>query len=228
MPLPFSDDKGKRKYQCFVCGIMFSDFATYRDHILDKHEEGREYVVCPLAHCKAPIRCLPTHFKCKHPGIPMPKIGQQKAIIWKDFNPKQGKKGQTHKPRFREGWYESTKMGKSLHYRSGYEAKIYEYLDCDVEVNAFDVEPFEIEYIHKGKSHKYVPDIIVHFIDGRTEVLEIKPASQTLLEKNQNKWHAATRACKARGWEFVVITEIGIDKWKNKVLLQREYAKINQ
>jgi hypothetical protein len=217
MPLPFDNDRNKRKYQCFCCGVQFADFPAYRDHIVEKHEEGREYVICPLEHCKAPVRDLRSHFKCKHPHAVMPQAGMTKAIVWKDFNQKGEKKGRTRTPRFREGYYESTKMGKSIHYRSGYEAKIYEYLDSDAEVLTFEVEPFEIDYIHKGKAHKYVPDILIRFLDGRTELWEVKPSSQTMLEKNQDKWFAATKACKTRGWEFIVMTETGIDKLKAKV-----------
>jgi hypothetical protein len=226
MALPFEiADKDKRKFQCFVCGVMFSEYKQYRDHIIEKHEEGREYIICPLEHCQAPVRDVAAHCKAKHPSFAVPKKGMMKSVIWKDFNPKAGPKPKTQKPKFRQGYYESTKMCTSLLYRSGYEATIYECLDCDADVTAFEVEPFEIEYIHKGKSHKYVPDIIVRFIDGHTELWEIKPSSQTLLEKNQDKWDAAKDACKVRGWTFEVITEIGIDKLKKKVQLQNAMAK---
>jgi hypothetical protein len=226
MPLPFDDDKNKRRYQCFVCGLQFSEFTDYNNHIVEKHEEGREYLRCPLEHCQAAVRDLRAHFKCKHPRIPMPEKGMTKAVVWKDFNAK-GTRAKTQKPKFREGWYESTKMGKSMHYRSGYEAKVYEYLDADNEVLTFEVEPFEIEYVHKGRSHKYVPDVIVRFINGKTELWEIKPANQTLLEKNEDKWHAAKRACDTRGWEFVVITEVGIDRLKAKVKQQAAEFRAN-
>lgn len=216
--LPF--EKGKeqvRKYTCFVCGVLFSNPEDYKKHILEKHEEGREFVLCPLERCNFPVRDLRTHYKVKHPHDKMPAVnGMTRALVWKDFKEK-GTRGKTKKPKFREGWYESRKMQKALHYRSGYEARIYEYLDQDVEVLAFDVEPFEINYLHKGRQHKYIPDIIVHLTNNKTEIWEVKPSTQTLLEQNQNKWNAAAAACKARGWEFIVITEVGIEKLKNKV-----------
>ena len=223
LPFDKKSDKQIRKYQCFVCGLMFPEFEKYKDHILDKHEEGREYVVCPVQHCMAPVRDLRSHFKVKHPTTPYPKTpGMSRALIWKDFNPKaeKGSRGKTQKPKFREGEYMSNKMQKTIHYRSGYEAKVYEYLDQDAEVLAFDGEGIEIPYIFKGQQHKYIPDITVHFTDGRTELWEIKPAAQTMLEKNKCKWYAAGQYCQTRGWEFTVLTEVGIDKLKMKVKTQ--------
>jgi hypothetical protein len=49
------------------------------------------------------------------------------------------------------------------------------------------------------------------------EIWEIKPANQTSFDKNQAKWKAAAAYCTARGWEFVVYTETGINKLKKKV-----------
>lgn len=42
------DDKNARKYQCFVCATQFLDFDEYKKHIIDSHDEGRDYVKCPL------------------------------------------------------------------------------------------------------------------------------------------------------------------------------------
>jgi hypothetical protein len=158
-----------------------------------------------------------SHFKVKHPHTPLPKKGMMKASVWKDVNPKKGSKTKTKKPKFREGYYESTKMKKALHYRSGYEAKIYEYLDSWHKVVAFEPEPFAIPYIYKGEGHKYWPDLLVHYEDGKKEVWEIKPANQTGLEKNTQKWRAAELALESRGWDFIVVTEVGINKLKNLV-----------
>ena len=219
------NDKNKRKYTCFCCGIQFTELEDMKIHILEKHEENRDYIVCPLKHCGYPVRCLRQHFKIRHPNFEIPKNCEMRATIWKDFNEKKPK---TRKPKFREGYYQSTKMGKSLHYRSGYEAKLYEYLDADIEVASFDVEPFEIGYSYKGEAHNYIPDLIVHYTNGKTEIIEIKPSSQTALEKNQNKWHAAAKACKTRGWEFTVITEIGLDRWHQKIKNQFHEANIGK
>ena len=217
MTLPFGDSSGK--HVCFCCGIQFSEYEEFRSHIIESHEEGREFVRCPLEHCKAPVRDVKLHMKVKHPNFDLRNFkGQARAIIWHDF-PAKGKK--TRKPRFKQGKYESTKTGKTLGYRSGLEEKLYKVLDQHDEVMSFYSEPFNIDYIHKGQAHKYTPDLIVNFMDGRRQVWEVKPSNQTDLEMNKNKWRAAEEACKIRGWSFEVFTEQRIDKLAVEVRRQK-------
>lgn len=228
MNLPFNNEKPSRKYSCFVCAMQFASYPEYKDHIIEKHEEGREYILCPLARCGAPIRCCRTHFKAKHPTEKVPPKGMMKALVWKDIT--NDGKLKTRKPTFREGYYESTKMQKPFHYRSSWEAKVYEYLDCWNEVLAYEVEPFEIPYIHEGEQHKYKPDLFIAFLDGHKEVWEVKPANQTLIQKNQDKWFAAKLACEIRGWGFEVVTEQLIEKLRLKVKNQHlvDNSEINE
>jgi hypothetical protein len=140
-------------------------------------------------------------------------------MIWKDF--KQGKP-KTRKPKFKEGWHESTKMHRTFRYRSGYEKTVYECLDAMPEIVGYSVEPFRIPYIHEGQEHEYIPDILVIYNNDHKEVWEVKPASQTNLDINRNKWAAASRECAARGWEFMVITEQGINKLKKRVRMLKD------
>jgi hypothetical protein len=217
MTLPFGDSSNK--YVCFCCGIQFSEYEEFKNHIIESHEEGREYVRCPLEHCRAPVRDAKLHLKVKHPNFDMRGFkGQARAIVWNDFSAK-GKK--TRKPRFKQGKYESTKTGKILGYRSGLEEKLYKILDQHDDVMSFYSEPFHIDYVHQGHAHKYTPDLIVNFMDGRRQVWEVKPSNQTDLEVNRNKWRAAEEACKIRGWSFEVFTEQRIDKLAVEVRRQR-------
>ena len=215
--LPFNNNND-RKFCCFCCAMMFTTYEEYKNHILEKHEEGRDYVLCPLSFCKAPVRDQKAHAAAKHPGIPLKYTGMTKAIIWKDFS---GGKKKTRKPKFREGFYESTKMHKKFHYRSSWEATMYELLDSWNEVISYDCEPIKIKYIHKGQCRDYIPDLIIKFKSGKTQIAEIKPSNQTLLEINKDKWSAAESACKLRGMEFFVYTEQEIQKLKQKVKLQQ-------
>ena len=206
-------------YCCFCCGVQFSDYLEFKTHIVDTHEEGRDFVRCPLGHCGAPVRDVKLHLKVKHPGFKVDNFtGQTRAIVWHDFSAK-GKK--TKKPRFKQGKYESTKTGKILTYRSGLEEKLYKILDRHDEVMSFYSEPFHIDYVHKGQVHKYIPDLIVHFMDGSRSIWEVKPANQTELEVNKDKWFAAERACKVRGWGFEVFTEQRINKLEIEVRRQK-------
>lgn len=76
-----------------------------------------------------------------------------------------------------------------------------------------------------GKIHRYFVDFKITVREGKTFLVEVKPAKQTLppvypgrqtqryltesmlFIKNQAKWEAARNYCKDRGWEFKIITE---------------------
>ncbi len=222
MTLPFQKDNS-RKWTCFICGKQHSDFETFKQHIVDTHEEGREYIICPLERCAAPVRDMKLHFKAKHPTCSVPKSGQMKTIIWKDLGP--SGKTKTRKPVFRDGYFISEKCGgKEMHYRSHFECEFYEVLEALPEVLNYFVEPIKdgIPYLFEGKQHRYYPDIGINFETGRTEIWECKPSSQTDLPVNKAKWEAATHYCEARNWEFIVFTEQGLNKLKARV--RREKA----
>ena len=123
-------------------------------------------------------------------------------------------------PSWHLGQNRSIKTGKVLPYRSGMEERVYKLLDQHEDVLSFDYEPFEVDYIHQGKAHKYIPDIFITFLDGHKELWEVKPSSQTNLEVNQNKWFAANEACKTRGWQFQVFTEKKIEKLEKEIKRQ--------
>ena len=218
MTLPFPKNDGKRKYQCFCCGQTCDDYESYKSHILENHEEGREYVLCPLARCGCPVRCVRTHFKAKHPHEKtIPKTGQMKAIVWKDQSAKGGKL-KARRPMFREGYMISNKNGgKEMHYRSGMECEVYECLEAMPEVIGYEVEPFKVQYTFEGNIHEYNPDLKVAFDDGRIEIWEIKPADQTNLPRNSAKWTACNQYCQARGLGFMVLTEVGMGKLKQRI-----------
>ena len=221
----FESEAFVRKFQCFICGELYESFEEFKEHIKSSHTEGTDYVLCPLGRCGAPVRDLRAHFKAKHPADKIPKEKLMRATIWRDFSPTGKKKGQSKKPKFREGYFASMKMGKKLHYRSGYECTIYECLDAWDQVTGFAVEPFEIPYVHLNEVHKYIPDLFVTFSDGHHEVWEIKPANQTELQKNLDKWESAKRACKARGWSWKVQTEAEISALKKLVQRQAKSQK---
>lgn len=213
--LPFPNNN-VRTYQCFVCGINHTNLEDYKEHVLT-HEEGRNYIICPLPRCGYPVRCLRTHFKSKHPNEKIPTSGQMKALIWKDQTAKEGKLKQ-RKPKFREGYLLSTKNGgKEMHYRSGMECDVYECLEAMPEVISYSVEPFKVQYTFEGNTHEYNPDLSILFDDGHIEVWEIKPSNQTQLPKNSAKWAACDQHCQARGYAFMVLTEIGMGKLKQKI-----------
>ena len=200
------DLRNPRKYRCFVCGEDFYEYNEFTLHILEEHEEGREYIVCPKLSCGAPVRDLRSHFKACHRHDEMPKGVQTKVTIWKDTSGKH-----TKKPQHRKGDFVSAKNGgRLIHYRSGWECKCYELLEEWDDVIAYAAEPIKIPYMWKGTQHNYKPDIIIQFSDTRKELWEIKPANQKKLQQNKAKWAAAKEYCLARDWKFQVITEEGL------------------
>ncbi len=218
----FSNDK-IRKYQCFICGHQYDNWESFKKHIIESHEEGREYVVCPLKRCGAPVRDLAAHYRARHKTEKLPKTKQAKAMIWKDHDKRSGKIKGTKKPKFREGNFVSNKMGKELHYRSGFECEVYECLEAIPEVVKYEAEPLAIPYVFvEGGSptlHDYFPDLRIQWSDGKIEIWEIKPSKQCTLPRNEAKWKAAGKYCKSRGWEFIVITEVGLGKLRQQVRL---------
>lgn len=217
------EDAGKpktRKWQCFVCGKNHTDFGEYKEHIITEHEEGREYIMCPVEGCKAPVRDLKTHFRVKHPKRIFPKGVQHRCSIWHDFK-EGGKKKSTRKPKFRQGTFTSKKSGRDFKYRSGMEEEFYNLLEQDRDVASFFAEPFKIPYYYQGKWHDYIPDIRINYIDGSVEIWEVKPANQTQYEQNKAKWAAMNDHAQNMGWDFVVQTEVGLGKLKTKLRRQQ-------
>lgn len=220
-----------RIYQCFVCGCVHHDFIEYKQHIKETHDEGREYVVCPLARCGAPVRDLAAHFRAKHPQDNVPKATQMRAMIWKDpaYKKKDGTPGmRTRKPKFRQGHFVSAKNGKEIPYKSGLECEVFEILESVSEINRYEYEPLAIAYSFNGQRHTYFPDLRVFMSDGSCQVWEIKPAKQTDLDQNKAKWAAANAYCQQRGWGFLVVTEVGISKLRSHIRQSRiDEAKEN-
>lgn len=218
--LSFDDaNKNERKYQCFVCGTNHDSQQSMKEHILEKHEEGREYLVCP--DCHFPVRHMKFHYTAKHPNRTMPKGLQVRVAVWRDFK-SNGDKKKTRKPTFRSGSFLSNKNGGvEVPYRSGMECEFLECLESDKDVVGYIAEPFRVPYFWNGQWHEYIPDLRVQFVDNTVEIWEIKPANQTQLEQNQAKWSAMHNHALNQGWEFIVQTEVGLGKLKNKVKRQQ-------
>lgn len=213
-----NEDKksAQRAWLCFVCGEKHAAYEDYKKHIVEKHDPIREYISCPA--CEAPVRDLRLHYNAKHPNRVMPKDGPMKVSIWYDF--KDGKRN-TRKPKFKEGYFESVKMNKSLHYRSGWECEVYEILEQDNDVVGFFAEPFKVPYCLEGKWYEYVPDLRVNYCDGSVDIWEIKPDTQLKCPKNKAKWTAMKLHADNMGWRFTVITQDGIGQLRSKVRKQR-------
>lgn len=114
-------------------------------------------------------------------------------------------------------------------YRSSWEFAFMQFCDNRPEIINWANEAIKIPYRHPitGKQTIYVPDFLVVYQDKdgnqRTELVEIKPSSQTTMESagkskqnkaavivNMAKWQAANAWAKRAGITFRVISEADI------------------
>lgn len=115
---------------------------------------------------------------------------------------------------------------KMPYYRSSWEWTFMRFCDNNDHVQKWASEAVQIPYRDPltGKQTIYVPDFFIQYVDAKNRILvelvEIKPASQAILErvgknkynqaqyvKNQAKWAAAQLWCKQQGIRFRVINE---------------------
>ena len=152
--------------------------------------------------------------------------------------PKPGKRGFYHKGRFRPKFPHKYRGDvRNIIYRSGWELKLFSYLDSHPNILEWSSEELRVPYLSPkdGKIHNYFPDVVIKVKrrDGTIETLmiEVKPSKETkppkksrnqkrMLEEsvtylvNQAKWEQAHKYCEAKGWTFRIFTEkdLGIKK----------------
>jgi hypothetical protein len=119
--------------------------------------------------------------------------------------------------------------GKLPTYRSSWEYTFMSFCDNNPAVQEWVSESVKIPYRDPltGKATVYVPDFLISYIDKNqkkhVELVEIKPAKQTLREKvgknpydqaqyvkNLAKWAAAGAWCRQRNIKFRIINESDI------------------
>ena len=111
------------------------------------------------------------------------------------------------------GSYTSTRSGQVCKYRSGWELKYMEHLDLNADVVAWSYESFTIEYLSNrktGRMRKYIPDFKVEYVDGHTEVVEIKPSKRLTRPTVVKKLAAAQVWCGVNGVALKIITEVDL------------------
>jgi hypothetical protein len=115
---------------------------------------------------------------------------------------------------------------KIPYYRSSWEMTFMHMCDTNPAVQKWASEAVTIPYRDPltNRNTIYLPDFFIQYVDKNNhihnELIEIKPASQQILErvgknkynqaqfiKNQAKWAAASAYCKQNGLVFRVINE---------------------
>lgn len=132
--------------------------------------------------------------------------------------------------KFQQGAYTVMNPGKYAgkgvpKYRSGWELAFMRFCDSNDHIISWSSESLQIPYRNPltGKPTRYVPDFLIQYRNKHnqvvTELIEIKPKKQSVLESkasnrdraivavNYAKWAAAQAWCKRNGLTFRVITE---------------------
>lgn len=116
-------------------------------------------------------------------------------------------------------------------YRSMWERHAFNWCDNNPNVKKWSSEEVVIPYFWDvdKRYHRYFMDLKIVFKDGKTILVEIKPAKETeppkkpdkskryineslTYVKNMNKWKAANEYAKDRGWSFQIWTENTLTK----------------
>jgi hypothetical protein len=131
---------------------------------------------------------------------------------------------------FAQGFFEARNPQKYVgkgrpKYRSGWEWAFFQFCDNNEHVLEWASEAISIPYRHPftGKMTVYVPDVFIRYRTKNnkicTELIEIKPRKQSLIEGKMNekermvvavnhcKWAAAQAWCKRAGIVFRVLNE---------------------
>lgn len=130
----------------------------------------------------------------------------------------------------------------NIMFRSTWELRVMTFFDSSTAVIKWASEEIKIPYVSPLDNlvHHYYPDFVVIYTDknGATQkdIVEVKPASQSLQEYaksdrdkaallvNLAKWKFAEQFAKQRGMNFRVITEQTIFKKHNSVKNPRPRA----
>jgi hypothetical protein len=81
------------------------------------------------------------------------------------------------------------------------------YCDKSEQVTQWSSEELHIPYTSPkdNRTHNYYPDFLIHTVDNRTIMVEIKPKYQWRWDINQSKWKAAKDYCSQNNIEFKVM-----------------------
>jgi hypothetical protein len=73
------------------------------------------------------------------------------------------------------GWHVSPKVVGKVSYDSSWELSAFKSLDADERVLSYERKLFPISYVCEGVTKSYYPDILITYVDGSKELVEIKP-----------------------------------------------------
>ena len=91
--------------------------------------------------------------------------------------------------------------GRSRHAESQNELRAFRVLLATAHPDAWQEQPFVLEYHHDGAKHRYTPDILVVWGSNR-QVIEVKDDSDADLPENRVRFDLIGRLLAEHGYEF--------------------------
>lgn len=117
--------------------------------------------------------------------------------------------------KFKKGKFYSNKNQNEIYYDSSWELQAYKILEQISLVKSYSRCKFSIDYKYEDSSiHKYIPDILVTYIDNRQEVVEIKPEYKLQELNTKLKIEALKNYCTNNNMGYGILTEKHL--FKNK------------
>jgi len=106
-----------------------------------------------------------------------------------------------------KGYFFSAKNNDNIPYRSSYELEYLKQLESDPLVVTYEYESLRIEYQFNGVSRTTIPDFLVHYTDGHTELVEVKANWCLNDESIRCKLEAVKRYASKSNLLFLLVTE---------------------
>lgn len=104
------------------------------------------------------------------------------------------------------GHFPSFKMKRMIAFESLIERDGIYTFDFELDVLAFEEQPFSIEYEYEGKKRHYTPDFLLKK-PGCSVIVECKPTAFVDSTENRRKFDMARQWCDDHGYHFQVLTD---------------------
>lgn len=118
----------------------------------------------------------------------------------------------TYHKNHKAGWFESTKMQKTLFFRSSWEERVCQFLENNDNVQEFQTEPFPIPYVDREgiRRHTKVDFFVLH--DNGQYIIEVKPSAFVSRGNTPLKIKACENHAVNNDMTFLLITEKELER----------------
>lgn len=197
-----------------VCEICKREFSTLNSHMHRSHgltlDEYRELYPGAKTSSDEYAEKQSKAMKRRNESLKFSEsVSERNKVNWtkKEYRGKQVLSMIKKHNKSIKGVHTSCKCKSFVAYKSDFELTYAKYLDTLPEVESYDSESFVIWYVHNKEDRMYIPDFIVNYRDGHTEVVEIKPESHHSAHDDllENKFIAARNYCDEHGFKFVIV-----------------------